>query len=125
MRTSLVMPRIKVAYIASPVKAFYQSYAEPQKAISEIKKYAISLCEVAKTKGYIPLSTPIAFIEVYDENKEREWALNAGMQILKKCDAFFYYKDDLSRSEGMRNELEIAKELNLEVIEIDKIMKNK
>lgn len=107
---------MKLAYIASPIAYFY--VGRPANSAKNVaKRVARELAKSAKRRGYAPISAPLALLDVYNEQEEREQAFEVALQILKKCDVFFYNKDDLPKSEGMKKELEIAKELGLEIIE--------
>lgn len=107
----------KVAYIASPV-ARYISAFEYDVGVLNAKNHAARIATIAKTRGYIPVSVPLMFLDVYDEREEREVALEACFSILKKCDVFFYDRRDLHKSEGMRCELKFAQENGITIVAI-------
>lgn len=108
----------KLAYIASPVKVYFERYID--KEIANEHAYLKALQNVREFKRiyenkYIPISTPLMFLKVYDENTEREEAFKAGLEILKKCDIFVYNVNDYIKSKGIRDEYKLAKELGLKI----------
>lgn len=107
----------KIAYIASPVAFFFISRTEKQ-GERVAKTYAKRLSEEAKKMGFIPVSCPIMFLGLYNESVEREQALDDSLSVMKKCDVFFYKKDDVAKSRGIQNELKVAKEIGMEIVEI-------
>lgn len=113
------MSKKLIAYVASPVGGLYA--INPKNAKTLIVARATQYCKFVKNAGMIPLSTPINFIDVYDEMTEREEALRDCIEILKKCDVFVYSKIDSYGSAGIRLELEVAKELGLKIVEINSL----
>lgn len=110
----------RIAYIASPVKLFFKKHIEDKylgneyaylKALENVKLFRKKF-----GNDYIPISAPLMFLKVYDENTEREEAFDAGLEILKMCDVFAYRVDDYSESEGIKKELELAKRIEIETI---------
>lgn len=89
-----------------------------EKVNEEIKNFDKNAREFERIYGsaYIPISAPLLFLKVYDENNERKEALEAGLEILKKCDIFAYKTDDYIKSKGLRGEYRIAKEIGVEII---------
>lgn len=110
----------KLAYIASPVKVYFERFSD-DKEIANEHAYLKALQNMREFKmiyrnNYIPISAPLLFLKVYDENTEREKAFHAGLEILKKCDVFAYKAEDYIVSKGIRDEYKIAKELSLEIV---------
>lgn len=110
----------KIAYIATPV-AFFFIGRTPKSALNTAITHAKMVSKKAKEMGYIPLSLPMSFLKIYDEQTERDMALRDCLSVLKKCDVFFYLQKDLPLSVGMSNELEMAQDLGMEIIEIKKL----
>lgn len=110
----------KLTYIASPVKVYFEKYPGDKEIANEYAylKALQNMREFKRIYGnnYIPISAPLLFLKVYDENTEREEAFQAGLEILKKCDVFAYKADDYIKSKGIRYEYKIAKELEIEII---------
>lgn len=110
----------KLTYIASPVKVYFEKYPDDKEIANEYAylKALQNMREFKRIYGnnYIPISAPLLFLKVYDENTEREEAFQAGLEILKKCDVFAYKADDYIKSKGIRDEYKLAKELDIEII---------
>lgn len=115
-----MMERKKIAYIATPVAFFYIGRS-PKSALNTAITHAKKVSKRAKEMGYIPLSLPMSFLKIYDEATEREKAMKDCLIVLKKCDVFFYLSSDLPLSVGMSNELEMAQDLGMEIVEIKKL----
>lgn len=118
----------KIAYVASQVSVFYEIHKndanlprnerESSELSANVRKNATDLCLEALKRGFIPLSTPKIFDCVYDEVKEREIALQDCLTLLQRCDVFLYSKSQQLKSKGITLELEEAKRLNLEIVEL-------
>lgn len=110
----------KLTYIASPVKVYFEKYPHDKEIANEYAylKALQNMREFKRIYGnnYIPISAPLLFLKVYDENTEREEAFQAGLEILKKCDVFSYKVCDYINSKGIRDEYKLAKEIGLEII---------
>lgn len=110
----------KLSYIASPVKVYFEKYPDDKEIANEYAylKALQNMREFKRIYGnkYIPISAPLLFLKVYDENTEREEAFQAGLEILKRCDVFAYNVDDYMKSKGIRDEYKLAKELGLEIV---------
>lgn len=107
----------KIAYIASPVRDYYENF--PENKIEMMVEHAKKISQEAKKMGYIPISPVIMFVDIYDDEMNREEVLSDDLCILERCDAFVYRHSDLKKSVGMQKELECAKELGLEIIDIE------
>lgn len=110
----------KIAYVATPVAFFYIGRS-PKSALNTAITHAKKVSKRAKDMGYIPLSLPMSFLKIYDEATERDRAMMDCLEVLKKCEVFFYLSSDLPLSVGMSNELEMAQDLGLEIVEIKKL----
>ena len=110
----------KLTYIASPVKVYFERYPDDKEIANEhaFLKALKNMREFRRNYGnnYIPISAPLLFLKVYDENTEREEAFHAGLELLKKCDVFGYKAEDYVVSKGIREEYKIAIELGLEIV---------
>lgn len=108
---------MKKVYVASPVAHYFGVYGKEQ-GLNYAKRHALAVSKQVKELGHIPISAPLMFLGVFDEPKERDLAMRAGLIILSLCDAFAYRKCDLILSEGMREELEGARLRKIEIIEL-------
>lgn len=117
MSATSMSPSKKLAYIATPV-AFFFIGRTPKSALNTAITHAKKVSKIAKDMGYIPISLPMSFLKIYDEKTERDMALRDCLSVLKRCDVFFYLQKDLPLSVGMSNELEMAQDLKLEIVEI-------
>jgi hypothetical protein len=95
----------KLVYVCSPVRG------NVAYNIARAKEY----CREVLIAGYIPLAPNIAFEGVLDDNiqQERETALAAGLEMLKRCDELWCFGDIISA--GMAAEIEAAKEIGIPV----------
>lgn len=105
-------------YVASPINFFYKTN-HPKIAISLAKKRAINLSLKVKQLGYIPISAPLLFLDLFDEKKERQEAFKASLQVLCCCQIFAYCPRDLEISKGIREELEEAHMRGMKIIELN------
>lgn len=108
---------MKKVYVASPIAHYFGVYGKKQ-GINYARRHALEVSKQVKELGHIPISAPLMFLGVFDEPKERDLAIKAGLIILSLCDAFAYRKCDLILSEGMREELEGARLRKIEIIEL-------
>lgn len=108
---------MKKVYIASPIAHYIGVYGKDQ-GIKYARRHALAVSKQVKELGYIPISTPLMFLGVYEEPKERELAMRAGLMVLATCNAFAYRVCDLLLSEGMREELEEARLRKMEIIDL-------
>lgn len=108
---------MKLLYVASPIAVFHNNGSNnPQE---ECQDYARHLCSVAKNAGFIPVNAALNFVGVYSEENEREVALECAFELLKKCDAIAYTEQDYLISSGIQKEVELAKELGMDIYIID------
>lgn len=108
---------MSLVYVASPIAVFHnKEIKNPQK---ECQDYARHLCSVAKNAGFIPVNAALNFVGVYSEENEREVALECAFELLKKCDAIAYTEQDYLISSGIQKEVELAKELGMDIYIID------
>lgn len=108
---------MKKVYVASPIAHYFGVYGKEQ-GINYAKRHALAVSKQVKELGHIPISAPLMFLGVFDEPKERELAMRAGLMVLATCNAFAYRECDLLISEGMREELEEARLRKMEIIEL-------
>lgn len=95
---------MKIAYIAQPY-AYLLKFG-----LNAPIEYAKDKASIALKAGFIPLSPVLAFNGIYNEATQRKLALSHAIFLMKKCDVFCLSYQELSLSEGMRNELEIWKQ---------------
>lgn len=109
---------MKLLYVASPIAAFYNnpSIKDPQ---AQCQDYARNLCSVVKKAGFIPVNAALNFVGVYSEENEREVAMECAFELLKRCDAIAYTEQDYLISSGIQKEVELAKELGMDIYIID------
>ncbi len=95
----------KLVYVCSPVKG------NVEVNIAKAKGY----CRSVLIAGHIPLAPHVALSGVLDDRiqQERETALSLGLELLKRCDELWRFGDIVS--EGMKGEIELAKELGIPV----------
>lgn len=104
---------MRLCYVCSPIRSYYERGRADQ-----AKAHAKELALKVKAMGYIPISTPLLFIDIYKEGEEREEALRASLRVLTTCHALAYRECDLIISEGIKCEVEEAKARGMEVIKL-------
>ena len=99
---------MKMVYIASPFKGDYEKNTQN----------AIDYCAKASEKGVLPLAPHIIFSNwCHDTDPElRQKGLQLGLELLKKCDEVWVCGKHIS--EGMRGEIELAKELGIPLFHV-------
>ncbi|MDL0089270.1 DUF4406 domain-containing protein [Campylobacter gastrosuis] len=110
---------MRLVYVATPYSGL--------RGVSEInrpflaRKIAKNACEMVKKAGYMPISPVLAFSEIFDEQKDREHALKAGLELLSHCSYAYFYDlhPDSHLSEGMKKEREYARELGITELDLD------
>lgn len=112
--------RVTKCYVATPVKKFWdrKDWNEHLK-IDAIRQEAVRASRLVKQLGFLPISAPQLFIEVLSEDFERDLALSWGRDLLSSCECFAYFGSDLSESNGIKSELEIALEIGIRVVDLD------
>ena len=103
--------RGRLVYVASPFRAI----ACPDRdRLYYAKRIALEEAKKLKGHGYIPLSPVLLFDGIYNEQKERELALKAGLALLETCDYIYVSTHrDSKNSEGIKAELEHAEKLGI------------
>lgn len=97
----------ELLYIASPLRG------DVEQNIQNAMRY----CEKAIRGGYIPLAPHVMYQGLFNDEipKEREAALDIGLRMLEKCSRMWACGDRIS--EGMRGEMNLAKEKGIPVEE--------
>lgn len=83
-----------------------------------IRDNALQNSKIAKDLGYIPISTPLMWLGLYDDNNDRDLILNNCLEVLKKCNAILYKESEFEISEGIKLEVRFAKQNGLKIIKI-------
>lgn len=109
----------KLVCVGTPIKHYFSRFDKAQ-ATRLAKRHAIEVSkEVFKRwHHYTPIAPALSLLDLYCEVTQREEALCSALSILMQCKAYAYRKCDLLLSEGMHKELELAKKLGLEIIEL-------
>ncbi|MGP1579962.1 MAG: DUF1937 family protein [Wolinella sp.] len=103
--------RGKLVYLASPFRAITCSERD---RLYYARRVALEEAKKLKSHGYIPLSPVLLFGEIYNEQKERELALKAGLALLETCDYIYVSTHrDAKNSEGIKAELAHAEKLGI------------
>ena len=100
------MEKKKVAFISHPLKGDLEGNTNKVKQI----------CRSLINDGVIPLATHMLFPSFLDDNipEERETGMKATLELLSRSDEVWVYGDRIS--EGMKREIELAKNLNIPVV---------
>lgn len=98
----------KKIYVCSPCKGDIKNNVEKARLYS---KY------VAR-KGFIPFTPHLYFTDFLDDSKpeERKIGLRLALEWLFQCDELWYFGEIIS--DGMKNEIEIAKKLGIKIVKI-------
>lgn len=109
----------KLVCVGTPIKHYYDRF-EGSQATRLAKRHAIEVSKevIRRWHNYTPISPALNLLDLYCEKTEREEAFCSALAILKNCKAYAYRECDLLISEGMHKELELAKKLGLEIIEL-------
>ncbi|WP_101909070.1 DUF4406 domain-containing protein [Marasmitruncus massiliensis] len=97
----------ELLYIASPLRG------DVEQNIQNAMRY----CEKAIREGYIPLAPHVMYQGLFNDGiaEERAAALDIGLRMLEKCSRMWACGDRIS--EGMRGEMNLAKEKGIPVEE--------
>lgn len=119
MRIEDKMKFKKLVCVGTPIKHYFDRF-EGSQATRLAKRHAIEVSKevIKRWHHYTPIAPALNLLDLYCEKTEREEALCSALAILKNCKAYAYRGCDLLLSEGMHKELELAKKLGLEVIEL-------
>lgn len=93
-----------LVYICSPYRG----------EVKRNKEYARELTRAAIDNGFVPITAHLYLTEVLDDGipEEREKGMEAGRELLKQC-SFILIGNRYGESEGMKGEIEAAKNLQL------------
>ncbi|WP_050739555.1 DUF4406 domain-containing protein [Acetobacterium bakii] len=104
---------MKLVYVCSPLKA------NEERNMAENLKQAVEWCRQASEQGVLPLAPHTIFTQYLDDTipSDREKGLLMGIELLKQCKEVWVHGNILSQ--GMVNEIIMAKTLNKPVIAKD------
>lgn len=110
---------MRLVYVATPY-AGLRGVSESNRPFLA-KRIAKDTCKRVKEAGYTPISPILAFSEIFDEQKDRERVLEAGLELLSHCSYVYFYDlhPDSHLSEGMKKEREYARELGITELDLD------
>ena len=102
----------KLVYICSPYAT-----GDVQENVEKAKEY----CKLALKNGYIPVAPHLLYPQfLRDEDPaEREQGLFCGLALLEVCAEVWVFGDH-NRSEGMRREIEYARNIKKKVVFMDR-----
>ena len=77
-------------------------------------KRAADFCKEVTEKGHTPIAPHLYFTEFLDDQipEDRTKGIAMGMEILEKCDEVWVFGSEEGVSEGMKAEIELAREKN-------------
>lgn len=104
----------KIAYVCSPFRG----------DVKRNKEYARELTKDVIKMGMSPITPHLYLTEALDDNipKERKQGLEVGLALLDCCH-YIYVGDKYGISEGMKAEIEKAKELDISILKESFLMK--
>ena len=99
---------MRLVYICSPLRGDMEAN----------KKRADEYCAYAASCGVVPLAPHTTFPRYLDENipAQRKQGLDMGLELLKRCDDLWVMGSEIS--EGMKAEIEFAKEEQMPILYI-------
>lgn len=99
---------MRLVYICSPLRGDMEAN----------KKRADEYCAYAASCGVVPLAPHTIFTRYLDENipEQRKQGLDMGLELLKRCDDLWVMGSEIS--EGMKAEIELAKEEQMPILYI-------
>ena len=99
---------MRLVYICSPLRGDMEAN----------KKRADEYCAYAASCGVVPLAPHTIFTRYLDENipEQRKQGLDMGLELLKRCDDLWVMGSEIS--EGMKAEIEFAKEEQMPILYI-------
>lgn len=107
---------MKLVYVMSPYKDVKPTRYKTARGVAEA--IALKACEEVKTAGFVPISPVLAFENVYSEER-RDEVMEACFVLLNKCDLFYVARSEFTgASEGIKQELAWAKELQINELKI-------
>jgi hypothetical protein len=94
----------RIVYIASPMRGDIEGNL----------KRAAAYCHAAAEAGVIPIAPHLYFSSYLDDRipEERATGMEMGLQILRRCDELWVFGIP---TEGMKAEIELARELNIPI----------
>ena len=100
---------MKKVYICSP----YASQGIREENVKKAKRY----CKAAIDRGCLPIAPHVFYTQILSDDIEEERAagLRLGLELLKECDEIWVFQDN-GISEGMKQEIELAKSLEIPII---------
>ena len=98
------MKEVKVVYVASPLRGDIEG---------NLKKASV-YCSFVTRAGAVPIAPHLFFASFLDDTakEERIRGMAMGIDLLKRCDELWVFGEP---SEGMRAEIEIARELEMPI----------
>lgn len=104
----------RMVYIASAMKGDIEG---------NLKKTA-AYCRAASESGAVPIAPHLYFSAYLDDRipEERSTGMEMGLHILKRCDELWVFG---TPTEGMREEIKLAKSMNIPILYIPKETINK
>ena len=100
----IVRPR-KI-YVCSPLKG------DVEKNMEKARQYSLYVASL----GHVPMTPHMYFPLIFGDSDNREKCLKLAIEWLLQCDELWFFGDVIS--EGMRNEIEVAKQLGITVVKI-------
>lgn len=98
----------ELVYICSPLRG----------DVLENQQRAKGFCKLALQAGYIPIAPHIYFTQFLDDENQEERAqgIEAGLELLKLCCKMWVFLPPGGQlTQGMKQEIELAKSFNIEV----------
>ena len=80
-----------------------------QKNTADARRYS----RFATEQGCVPIAPHLLLPQFMDEETERDAALEAGLEILKRCDEVWVFGDEIS--EGMAGEIAYAEKHGIKI----------
>lgn len=107
--------RMKLVYIASPLRGEILSEKDYSKNIKKATEY----CEKACSLGVLAFAPHLYFTQFYNDTipEQREKGLEMGLSMLEKCEELWVMGKNISQ--GMRGEIAHAKNLGIPIYHVE------
>jgi len=107
------MMKKKLIFVCSPFRG----------DIEENTILAQDICRYVFSKGHIPFAPHLIYPTMLDENDaiQRNMGIQAGLEILGRCDELWFYTKTGVPTEGMAMEIQKAVELRIPIRQIESL----
>lgn len=102
-------------FVCSPLKGNAKDIFDIGKNVTKAREF----CRRIKTEtDFIPYAPHLLYPQFLNEFNpdDREWGISCGLAFLALCDQLWVFSKEGEESDGMKREIELARELNIPVV---------